>query len=136
MGRAEKLEYEVEDARMSSMPERIRELEVKVETALEGVANFREFQRDARDFFSRHDSREEEQEKTESHRHQQNQTKINIILAITAIATLIIMAVGVYVSYEVSRHSMLNPADLFRSCQVEPVLSYAQPQVSGLPNTR
>lgn len=42
----------------SALRERVLRLEMKMATALEGVSNFKEFQRDARDFFTRHEERE------------------------------------------------------------------------------
>ena len=108
---------------MADQSERLGRLEVKVEAALQGVSNFREFQQDARAFFTRHDAREEQAEETESKRHAENQTKINIILVIVAIATAIIMGVGIYVSVQVAKHADGDPGKLFHS--YAPIQAYS-----------
>lgn len=128
---------------MPDIPERLARAEVKLETALAGVANFRQFQTDARAFFTRHDAREEAAEETEAKRHQQNQDKIdasnakmNIVLAMAAIVTLIVMGVGVYVSVQVSKHSEIIPQKVLGSQNAGPDLSSMQPQESRLPSMR
>ena len=99
----------------------------------EGVANFRAFQEDAREFFTLHNERERAAEDIESKRHSENQTKINLILAITAIVGCFLTAAGIYVTYQVSKHSELIPANIFHSQSNVPVLSYFQnpPQDAG-----
>lgn len=58
--------------------------------------------------------------------HQQNSTKLNVILAVCAMATLVLMAVGIFVTYEVGHHARLDPAHIFHSHSSEPVLSFWQ----------
>jgi hypothetical protein len=48
--------------------ERVKGLEVRMELVERGVANFREFQTDARDFFSRSDEREKMRDDTNKRR--------------------------------------------------------------------
>lgn len=43
--------------------ERVAQLETKVESALDGVSNFRRFQSEASDFFSRYDEREKQHDR-------------------------------------------------------------------------
>lgn len=127
---------------MPEIPERLARVEVKLEAALEGVANFRDFQKDARSFFDRHDEREELAEKTEARRHQENKdrieqgnAKMNIVLALTAIATLFVLIIGTYVTIQVSRHSEILPPKVFGSQNAGPDLSSMQLQknAGGLP---
>ena len=65
--------------------ERVARLETEMTAALAGVANFRSFQEEARDFFSRHDEREKS--------HIRRQNAIIGILSLIAAAILATCAV-------------------------------------------
>ena len=123
---------------MPEAPERLGRLEWRMDRVEAGVANFIEFQKDAREFFTLHAERERSAEDIESKRHSENQTKINLILAITAIVGCLLTAAGVYVTYQVSKHSEVIPIKILHSQSNEPVLSYFQhpPQISTLPSMR
>jgi hypothetical protein len=47
--------------------------------------------------------------------HQENSAKLNIIMAICAIATILILAVSCVVTWEVAKRSELDPAKIFHS---------------------
>ena len=56
--------------------------------------------------------------------HEQNTAKLNLIVALCAVATLVVLAVSVIVTVEFSRRSDLDPAKIFHSSA--PVRVYAK----------
>ena len=74
-------------------------------------------------FVTDHTATERERDRQQNERHQENSTKMNIIMAICAMAALVLTAVSIFVTIEVSRHSQLDPAKLFHSANDLPVLS-------------
>lgn len=70
--------------------ERVATLETKTEIALAGVANFKAFQTEARDFFSRYDEREIQRERADK-RHTR---RLNAIIALGTLVFLAMSAVA------------------------------------------
>ena len=77
---------------MSEAPEGLGKLEWRMDRVEEGVANFRDFQKDAREFFTRaderakaektfHDLRDKENKERMDERHRQNQEKLAVVEA-------------------------------------------------------
>lgn len=69
--------------------ERVAQLETKIETALSGVANFRAFQAEASDFFSRYDEREKQ------HNRRSNWL-IGMMSVVLALATVALVLEGLH----------------------------------------
>lgn len=91
---------------MATPVERIVALEGKMDRVEEGIANFRDFQSDARDFFSRaderaktekefHNRRDAEIKEAMEARHQENADKLNLIESQIGKKTLLWTAAGV-----------------------------------------
>ena len=55
--------------------------------------------------------------------HEQNTTKLNLIVALCAVATLVVLAVSVIVTVELSRRSDMDPAKIFHSSA--PIQAYS-----------
>ena len=70
--------------------ERLAKMEYQIDTALAGVANFKQFQTEARDFFSRHDEREIQREKSDRKRTR----RLNFIIGIGTLIFIAISAVA------------------------------------------
>ena len=89
-------------------------------------------------FITESRTRQDEQLKREDSRHRANSRKINIVIAITGIAMLLLTGIGVLVSVEFSKRSDLDPARIFHSRNGERVLSYFHqpPQDADLPPMR
>ena len=62
-------------------------------------------------------------EKEQVKRHQENATKLNLIVALCAVATLVVLAVSVIVTVELSRRSDMDPAKIFHSSA--PIQAYS-----------
>lgn len=102
--------------------ERLRELEVKMEQVQEGVANFRNFQVEARNFFSRADERAIAQVEKDKKR-----ARIHFALLsglISLVIGLFLWAISWTTSFE-QRHHVTQDAP--------PGVSSTQPQDSQIP---
>ena len=118
---------------MPEIPERIAVLENRMNRVEEGVSNFRDFQADARDFFTEHrtnelrreefqNKRDQEIKDTLTQRHQKTDTKINILMVIIAALTLLL---GWLTLRDTERkNSFASPL---------PGVSYSQPQDAAIP---
>lgn len=85
-------------------------------------------------FVATHEARETERERQINAHHRENSTKINILMAIGAIGMLVLTAIGIFVTIEVSRHSQFDPAKIFHSQSFDPVLSFRHiPQDAQIP---
>jgi len=105
-------------------------------------------------FMADHAAREDEQEKAQALRHQENSdklailsadmskktfiwnvagvlnaTKLNLIVALCAVATLVVLAVSVIVTIELSRRSDMDPAKIFHSSA--PIQAYSSGTDAG-----
>jgi hypothetical protein len=69
--------------------------------------------------------------------HESNTTKLNLLMVIATAGLLLIGAVGLFITYETSKHSQLDPAKIFHSQSADPVLSYWHNQQStSIPTLR
>lgn len=92
--------------------EKVVKLETQMETALAGIANFRDFQREARDFFSRSDERDKE--RAEASRN--DRRRLNILIAIAGlIASVIIATCAILTLHASEARSVLNDLNLSTS---------------------
>lgn len=127
--------------------ERVKGLEMRMNTVEEGVSNFRKFQERTARFMDKIEGTEEEREKQQLARHEENARKLDTIVAKTAqkgllwtIAGVCIAAAGVGVAVVaimatvwLAKHADMDPSQIFRGRAHEPVLSLVEPQDSSLP---
>jgi hypothetical protein len=114
-------------------------LEQRMDRVEEGVANFRDFQLTARDFFTRSTTLEKEREEQQQNRHRENQEKIQQVsnqigrktlwwtaagVSLT-LAGIVIAILGIWVMIRLSKSTNLN--EFLRSQANLPVVSYSQP---------
>lgn len=120
---------------MAAMPERMGRLETRMDRVEEGISNFRAFQTDARDFFSRADERaiaekehgdrrdEEIKEALHSREHSADH-KLNAIMAVVAILGALTMSLTLLLGYLTYRDTVR------KNSFAEPV---SQSQDTGIP---
>ena len=126
------------EARLGGLEQRVSRMEPVQEALVEGVSNFRDFQRDGRDFFARADERAKNEkafhEKRDSEikadmllRHQENQeklgavgSKINMIGLWVAILSLLTMAFFGWLGMKAAHASDLH--ELFLHSRAVPAL--------------
>lgn len=78
-------------------------------------------------FMSEHNGAAAEQVR----QHESNSRKLNIIMALCAVFTLGVLVIGTIASMELSHRTNLDPAKIFHSQSLEPVLTYNQSQHAG-----
>jgi hypothetical protein len=108
---------------MAEASERLGRLEVRMDLVERGVANFRDFQEDARDFFSRQDEREKIKDQLDKRR-----SRIHFALLgglISLVVGLIIAAFTWAASFE-SRHKVVSQHDVPGLQSNEPSLNANQ----------
>ena len=116
---------------MAEPAERLGILENRMDRVEEGVANFRQFQVDARDFFTEHrtnelrreefqNKRDQEIKDTLIQRHQKTDTKMNILMVIIAALTLLLGWLALRDTEQ--KNSFASPV---------PGISYSQPPQEG-----
>ena len=120
---------------MAAMPERMGRLEARMDRVEEGISNFRAFQADACDFFSRADERaiaekehrdrrdEEIKEALHSREHSADH-KLNAIMAVVAILGALTMSLTLLIGYLTYRDTVR------KNSFAEPV---SQSQDTGIP---
>lgn len=120
---------------MAAMPERMGRLETRMDRVEEGISNFRAFQTDARDFFSRaderaiaekehRDRRDEEIKKALHSREHSADHKLNAIMAVVAILGALTMSLTLLLGYLTYRDTVR------KNSFAEPV---SQSQDTGIP---
>ena len=122
---------------MAAMTERVGKLETRMERVEEGIANFRVFQGDARDFFSRaderaisdkehRDKRDEEIKNALHSREHSADHKLNVIMAVVAILGALTMSLTLLLGYLTFRDTVR------KNSFAEPV-SQSRTQDTGIP---
>ena len=136
---------------MKEPDERLGVLESRMDKVEEGVANFRTFQVDARDFFSRADERAKNEKAFHELRDKEIKTaleKANQVITeklgrrslawvvagvLVAIASLCIAAAGLAVTWYVMQHAQVEPMKIFGAQSNTPTLSLNHVQDAAIP---
>ena len=82
-------------------------------------------------FIAEHNAREEEQKRIQESNHRENSQKINLLIAIATIAGVIIAAVGLLITVEVSHKAQFDPAKIFHSLADDQIFAKTHAQDAG-----
>lgn len=84
-------------------------------------------------FVTAHNAKEDEQRRLQEDRHRENTAKINLLIAIATAIGVVVAAISILVTIEVSHKSQLDPAKIFHSMYDEPQTAQ---QRAIIPNLR